>query len=52
MPPRWHYEASNKLIDDSPWEIKGLPKRPEKGAGLQMFSTVKEFGSNVKEIFS
>ena len=22
------YEASNQLIDDSPWEIKGLPKRP------------------------
>jgi hypothetical protein len=48
------YEASNKLIDNSPWEIKGLPKRPMTGAGIQtgMFTTVKEFGSNVKEIFS
>lgn len=48
------YEASAKLIDQSPWEIKGLPKRPVKGAGLQtgMFSTLKDFGSNVKGIFS
>ena len=48
------YEASNALIDSSPWEIKGLPKRPVGGAGLQtgMFSAVKEFGSNVKDIFS
>ena len=48
------YEASNSLIDSSPWEIKGLPKRPVKGAGLQMgmFSAAKDFGSNVKDIFS
>ena len=48
------YEASNNLIDSSPWEIKGLLKRPQKGAGIQtgMFSTAKEFGSNLKEIFS
>ena len=48
------YEASNQLIDDSPWEIKGLPKRPVKGGGLQfgMISQVKDIGSNIKDVFS
>ena len=48
------YEASNKLIDNSPWEIKGLPKRPVKGGGLQfgMISQVKDIGSNIKDVFS
>ena len=48
------YEASNKLIDNSPWEIRGLPKRPVKGGGVQfgMISQIKEFGSNVKDVFS
>ena len=48
------YEASNQLIDDLPWEIKGLPKRPVKGGGLQfgMISQVKDVGSNIKDIFS
>jgi hypothetical protein len=48
------YDAAAGLIDKSPWEIKGLPKRPAKGAGIQtgMFGTIKDFGSNVKDIFS
>jgi hypothetical protein len=48
------YDAATGLIDKSPWEIKGLPKRPVKGAGLQfgMVSAVKDFGSNVKGVFS
>jgi hypothetical protein len=48
------YDAATGLIDKSPWEIKGLPKRPVKGAGLQfgMVSAVKSFGSNVKDVFS
>jgi hypothetical protein len=48
------YEASNNLIDGSPWEIKGLPKRPVKGGGLQfgMISQAKDIGSKIKEIFS
>jgi hypothetical protein len=48
------YESSTKLIESSPWEIKGLPKRPQKGAGIQfgMLKSAKELGSNVKDIFS
>lgn len=48
------YDAATGLIDKSPWEIKGLPKRPVQGAGVQfgMLSAVKDFGSNVKEVFS
>lgn len=48
------YDAATGLIDKSPWEIKGLPKRPVKGAGLQlgMLSVAKDLGSNVKEVFS
>lgn len=48
------YEAAAGLIDKSPWEIKGLPKRPVKGAGLQfgMAAAAKDFGSNVKSIFT
>jgi hypothetical protein len=48
------YEAATGLIEKSPWEIKGLPKRPIKGAGLQlgMMGIAKDFGSNVKEVFS
>lgn len=48
------YDAATGLIKDSPWEIKGLPKRPQKGAGIQ-FGLLKgagELGGNVKEIFS
>jgi hypothetical protein len=48
------YDSAAGLIKDSPWEIKGLPKRPQKGAGIQ-FGLVKntfEIGGNVKEIFS
>ena len=48
------YDAATGLIDKSPWEIKGLPKRPVKGGGLQfgMVSAAKDFGSNVKDVFS
>jgi hypothetical protein len=48
------YDAATGLIDKSPWEIKGLPKRPVNGAGLQfgMVSAVKDFGNNVKGVFS
>lgn len=48
------YDSATGLIDKSPWEIKGLPKRPVKGAGLQfgMANAVKDFGSNVKSVFS
>lgn len=48
------YDAATGLIDKSPWEIKGLPKRPVKGAGLQfgMVSAAKDLGSNVKDVFS
>jgi hypothetical protein len=48
------YDAATDLIDKSPWEIKGLPKRPVKGAGIQfgMFNAAKDLGSNVKEVFS
>ena len=48
------YDAATGLIDNSPWEIKGLPKRPVKGAGLQfgMVAAMKDLGSNIKGIFS
>lgn len=48
------YDAATGLIDSSPWEIKGLPKRPVKGAGLQfgMLNAAKDLGSNVKDVFS
>jgi hypothetical protein len=52
------YESSNDLIDKSPWEIKGLPKRPVKGGGLQtgmisgLGSGAKDLGSNIKDLFS
>ena len=48
------YDAATGLIDNSPWEIKGLPKRPVKGAGVQfgMLNAVKDLGSNVKDVFS
>jgi hypothetical protein len=48
------YDAATSLIEKSPWEIKGLPKRPAKGAGVQLgvMSIAKDFGSNVKEVFS
>ena len=36
-------EQSVKLIDKSPWEIKGMPKRPVGSAG-GIFSEVKRFG--------
>jgi hypothetical protein len=48
----------NELIDKSPWEIKGLPKRPVKGGGLQtgmisgLGSGAKDLGSNLKDLFS
>jgi hypothetical protein len=48
------YEAASGLIDKSPWEIEGLPKRPvgSSGAQLGMLSIVKDTASNVKDIFS
>lgn len=48
------YDSAAGLIDNSPWEIKGLPKRPLKGAGIQfgMLNLAKDLGSNVKEVFS
>lgn len=48
------YDAATDLIKDSPWEIKGLPKRPQKGAGIQfgLFKGAAEVGGNVKDIFS
>ena len=52
------YESSNELIEKSPWEIKGLPKRPVKGGGLQtgmisgLGSGAKDLGSNLKDLFS
>jgi hypothetical protein len=48
------YDAATGLIDSSPWEIKGLPKRPVNGAGLQlgMVSAIKDLGSNIKSVFS
>jgi hypothetical protein len=48
------YEAATGLIEASPWEIKGLPKRPTKGAGIQfgMMKSAKETGGNIAGIFS
>jgi len=48
------YDAATGLIDNSPWEIKGLPKRPAKGGGLNfgMLNVAKDLGSNVKDVFS
>lgn len=48
------YDAATGLIANSPWEIKGLPKRPVKGGGLQfgMVGAIKDTGSNIKGIFS
>ena len=48
------YDAAGDLIDKSPWEIEGLPKRPNKSSGAQlgMLSIAKETGSNIKDIFS
>jgi hypothetical protein len=48
------YEAAGALIDKSPWEIEGLPKRPSKSAGAQlgMLNIGKDLGSNLKEVFS
>ena len=52
------YESSNNLIDNSPWEIRGLPKRPTGGKGIHtgmitgLGSGVKDLGSNLKELFS
>jgi hypothetical protein len=48
------YEAAGDLIDQSPWQIEGLPKRPSKSSGAQfgMFSIAKDTGSNINDIFS
>jgi hypothetical protein len=48
------YEAAAGLIDKSPWEIEGLPKRPvgSSGAQLGMLSLAKDTASNIKDIFS
>lgn len=48
------YDAATGLIDSSPWEIKGLPKRPVKGGGLNfgILNVAKDLGSNVKDVFS
>ena len=48
------YDAATGLIKDSPWEIKGLPKRPQKGAGIQfgMLKGAAEVGGNVQDVFS
>ena len=48
------YEAATGLIEKSPWEIEGLPKRPVGSAGAQlgMLSIVKDTASNIKDIFS
>lgn len=47
------YDASTDLIDKSPWEIEGLPKRPVGSAGAQlgMLGIAKDTASNVKDIF-
>jgi len=48
------YESATRLIDNSPWEIKGLPKRPAAGAGMNLgriTSPIKELGGNIKGIF-
>jgi hypothetical protein len=48
------YEAATGLIEKSPWEIEGLPKRPVGSAGAQlgMLSIAKDTASNIKDIFS
>jgi hypothetical protein len=48
------YDAATELIDKSPWEIEGLPKRPNKSSGAQlgMLGLVKGTGSDVADIFS
>ena len=48
------YEAATGLIEKSPWEIEGLPKRPagSSGAQLGMLSIAKDTASNIKDIFS
>lgn len=33
------YEAASGLIESSPWEIRGLPKRPVKGGGIGLGGT-------------
>lgn len=51
------YESAHSLIDKSPWEIKGLPKRSVKGAGLQigmvtgLGSGAYKLGSNSEELY-
>jgi hypothetical protein len=48
------YEAAGELIDKSPWEIEGLPKRPAQSSGAQlgMLSIAKDLGGNLKDVFS
>ncbi len=51
------YESSANLLEKSPWEIKGMPKRPVKGAGVNtglftsLGSGAKDLGSSVKDFF-
>ena len=49
------YDAATGLIDKSPWEIEGLPKRPQGSSGAQlgtMFSNIKGMAGNIKDVFS
>jgi hypothetical protein len=48
------YDAATGLIEKSPWEIEGLPKRPNKSAGAQlgMINIATGTASNIKDIFS
>jgi hypothetical protein len=43
------YEASVGLIEKSPWEIEGLPKRP-KGSSAGIFSEIKRVFSTVSPL--
>jgi len=43
------YDAATGLVEQSPWEITGLPKRP-KGSGGSLFDTVKRVFSTVSPL--
>lgn len=46
------YEAATGLIDASPWEIAGMPKRPVKGVSLGMPGTAPfSMASDVMGVF-
>ena len=51
-------EAATGLIDKSPWEIPGLPKRPTGGKGVHFGmltgpgSSGKDLGANLRDLFS